>query len=123
MDVNITSTLTTHPVNAPSGGWLAHLLVVGEQRAELISYATTGPSREFSVLSLCALDLLTVSGYSPLDRFVGSSGDPWVLDHMQLSEGALFPVVVMLPVATARGGWIGERNASPRTTHEGACAC
>lgn len=79
MDLNIRSTLTMHPMD---GTLLAHLAVGSEGRANLISH---------------------VRRVSRLDRFVGWSDYPWVLNHIPLSEFKLFPDPAMPAMATTWG--------------------
>jgi sulfate adenylyltransferase len=103
MDVNGSSILTTYNLIAPYGGRLVDLSVGEEERVQLSSYATTLPSRQLSVRSLCDLELLAVGAFSPLDRFMGQADYNSVLDNMRLRDGTLFPIPITLPVADAEG--------------------
>ena len=114
MDLN-KSIRATNDLMEPYGGRLVNLLIDGEERAELIAYATRLPSRQLSTRSLCDLELLAVGAFSPLDRFMGHADYASVVDHMRLSNGTLFPIPVTLPVGNADGLALGEdlalRNA------------
>ena len=77
------------------------LVVPAQDLDELKAYASRLPSIQISERSLCDLQLLASSAFSPLDRFVGESDHQRILDEMRLSSGHLFPIPVTLPVSTA----------------------
>lgn len=82
----------------PYGGHLVDLLVADEEREELRAYANTLPSLQLADRSICDLELLTIGGFSPLDRFMGAADYQGVLDDMRLSNGYIFPIPITLPV-------------------------
>ncbi len=82
----------------PYGGRLVGLVAQGDCYEELSSYAKRLPSIRLSERSLCDLELLAVGAFSPLDRFMGLGDYQRVLDEMRLSNGALFPLPITLPV-------------------------
>jgi hypothetical protein len=91
MDLNISSSLTMHPMDVRP---LAHLAVGSEGRADVISH---------------------VRGVSRLDRFVGCSDYPWVLDYISLSELKRFPDPALPAVATTWGVSQGTHPQGQRT--------
>ena len=82
----------------PYCGALADLLVTGEERAELASYAATLPSIQISARSQCDLELLATGAFSPLARFLGRADYERVLAEMRLADGTLWPIPVTLSV-------------------------
>jgi len=82
----------------PYGGRLVDLLVPAEQLADLKAHANRLPSIQVSERSVCDLEVLTVGGFSPLDRFMGEADYRRVLDEMRLASGHAFPIPVTLPV-------------------------
>lgn len=83
----------------PFGGTLVDLLVPEETREEMKAYASTLPSLQISSRVACDLELLSIGGFSPLDRFMGRDDLLRVLDDMRLTSGQLFPLPVTLPVS------------------------
>lgn len=82
----------------PYGGELIDLLVIGEEREELLEKSSRLPSVQISQRSLCDLELLATGAFSPLDRFMGKADYERVLTEMRLTNGVLFPIPVTLPV-------------------------
>ncbi len=82
----------------PYGGALVDLLVKGEERRRLINEAARLPSIRISTRSLCDLELLATGAFSPLDRFMGQRDYERVLHEMRLTNGAIFPIPITLPI-------------------------
>ena len=83
----------------PYGGHLVDLLVRNPSDAvTLWELANTLPRLHLSPRSLCDLELLTVGGFSPLDRFMGEADYRRVLAESRLGNGTLFPIPITLPV-------------------------
>jgi sulfate adenylyltransferase len=83
----------------PCGGKLIDLIVSGDERAELKSYAGTLPSIQLSARAACDLELLATGGFSPLAGFMGAADHDRVVHEMRLASGHLMPIPVALPVA------------------------
>lgn len=83
---------------SPYGGHLVNLVVAVEARDDLKAYASRLPSVQLTERSICDLELLAVGAFSPLDRFMGQDDYQGALDAMRLTNGALFPIPVTLPV-------------------------
>ena len=82
----------------PYGDNLKNLVVVGDEREELLERSSRLPSVQISARSMCDLELLATGAYSPLDRFMGKDDYERVLTEMRLSDGTLFPIPITLPV-------------------------
>jgi sulfate adenylyltransferase len=115
MSVNYQQKENNWNLVTPYGGELVNLLAENEERARLISRASTLPSIQLSHRSLCDLEMMAVGAFSPLDRFMGKADYERVLEQMRLSDGTLFPIPITLPVAPAdhirAGQEIAVRNA------------
>lgn len=92
-----TSTTNTKII-APYGGTLVDLSVPTEQLLQFREKATHLPSVQLSDRSVCDLEMLTVGGLSPLDRFMGKREFEQVVHEMRLANGTLFPIPITLPV-------------------------
>jgi sulfate adenylyltransferase len=57
------------------------------------------PAIHLSDRSICDLELLATGAFHPLDRFMGADDYRRVLAEMRLTNGALFPIPITLPVA------------------------
>lgn len=88
---------------SPYGGELIDLLLGSEEQLEVESYAANLTRVQLTPRSICDLELLATGGFSPLKRFMGRSDYENVLGEMRLSEGALFPIPITLPVDAASG--------------------
>src|SRR2546421_9328411 len=88
---------------APYGGRLVDLQVAPVAAAALRAEAARLPSLQLSDRAVCDLELLASGGFSPLDRFMGQADHDRVVGEMRLAGGALFPIPVTLPVASAAG--------------------
>jgi len=95
----------------PYHGELVNLLVKGEERAELVERANRLPSVQLSHRSLCDLELLAVGGFSPLKGFMGKADYTRVLQEMRLTNDALFPIPITLPIIDPKCVRLGEEVA------------
>jgi sulfate adenylyltransferase len=82
----------------PYGGKLVDLVTKGEERDQLRNLANRYPSIQISDRSLHDLELLSVGGYSPLDRYMGKEDYQRVLTEMRLANGTLFPIPITLTI-------------------------
>ncbi|MCG8351747.1 MAG: adenylyltransferase, partial [Chloroflexales bacterium] len=89
---------TTTTLITPYNGSLADLLVQPDAREDVRSYANSLPSIQVSERVVCDLEMLAVGGFSPLDRFMNQADYQRVLAEMRLSNGAIFPIPITLPV-------------------------
>jgi len=92
----------------PYHGELVNLLVEGEERAELVERANKLPSVQLSHRSLCDLELLSIGGFSPLNRFMGKADYTRVLQEMRLANGTLFPIPITFPIVDPKTVRLGE---------------
>jgi sulfate adenylyltransferase len=114
---------TTSKLIEPYGGQLVSLVAQGDCYEELNSYAKGLPSIQLSERSVCDLELLAVGAFSPLDRFMGIGDYQRALDEMRLSNGALFPLPITLPVSEEALSNIGlDQNIALRNAHNEALA-
>jgi len=96
---------------SPYGGQLINLVVVGEERDELISRAKRLPAIQISTRSRHDLELMAIGAFSPLDRFMGRADYERVLTEMRLSDGTLFPLPITLTVNDHNMARVGEEVA------------
>ena len=83
---------------SPYAGELIDLMVIEEERQELLERSSRLPSVRISPRSLCDLELLATGAFSPLDRFMVKADYERVLTEMRLENGVLFPIPITLPV-------------------------
>ncbi len=95
----------------PYGGKLVDLLVPADELVHLKRYAGKLPSIQLSERSICDLELLATGAFSPLDRFMGEQDYQSVLDDMRLSNGAIFPIPIPLPVEPSPDIRLGQEIA------------
>ena len=95
----------------PYGGKLVNLMAPAEELDHLKRYAGKLPSIQLSERSLCDLELLATGAFSPLDRFMGQQDYQSVLDTMRLSNGAVFPIPITLPVEPGPDIRLGQEIA------------
>jgi sulfate adenylyltransferase len=100
---------------SPYGGKLVNLMAPGSSREALMEEANQYPTFQISDRNLCDLELLTVGGFSPLDRFMGQADYQRVLTEMRLANGTLFPIPITLTInkgdLPTRGEWITLRDS------------
>jgi sulfate adenylyltransferase len=90
--------LTTSTLISPYGDKLVDLTVSADAVNELKIQAGHLPSIQLSDRSVCDLELLATGAFSPLDRFMGQADYQRVLGEMRLSNGAIFPIPICLPI-------------------------
>jgi len=95
----------------PYGGKLVNLMAPIEELDHLKRYAGKLPSIQLSERTLCDLELLATGAFSPLDRFMGQQDYQSVLDTMRLSNGAVFPIPITLPVEPGPDIRLGQEIA------------
>ena len=95
----------------PYGGKLVDLMAPAEELEHLKRYAGKLPSIQLSERSICDLELLATGAFSPLDRFMGEDDFQRVLDDMRLSNGAVFPIPITLPVEPGPDIHLGQEIA------------
>ncbi len=93
---------------SPYGERLVDLLVPDSEREALRAYASHLPSLQISERSVCDLEMLAIGAFSPLDQFMGQADYTRVLSDMRLSNGAIFPIPVTLPVDPAPHIVVGQ---------------
>jgi len=96
---------------APYGGKLIDLMAPADEMTHLKTYAGKLPSIQLSERSICDLELLATGAFSPLDRFMGEKDYQRVLDEMRLSNGAIFPIPITLPVEPDSNIRLGQEIA------------
>ena len=88
----------SNSIIAPYGGKLVDLFAAQEALEERKAYASTLPSIQLSERTVCDLEVMSVGGFSPLDRFMGQADYQSVLDSMRLADGTLFPLPIALSI-------------------------
>jgi len=106
-----TKTVEKTKLIAPYGGNLVDLMAPVDELAHLKTYAGKLPSIQLSERSICDLELLATGAFSPLDRFMGEQDYQRVLDEMRLSNGAIFPIPITLPVEPGPDIRLGQEIA------------
>jgi sulfate adenylyltransferase len=101
----------TRELISPYHGKLINLVVDREQHDELAERANKLTSLRLSPRLLCDLELLSTGAFSPLDHFMGKADYTRVLEDMRLSNGALFPIPVNLPVRDTSSIRLGDEVA------------
>jgi len=96
---------------SPYGEKLVDLMAPASELDHLKSYAGKLPSVQISERTLCDLELLATGAFSPLDRFMGEQDYQRVLDEMRLSNGAVFPIPITLPVEPGPDIRLGQEIA------------
>lgn len=83
---------------SPYGDELKSLIDVPYNREELKHYAAGLPRLQLSLRNICDLEMISVGGFSPLDRFMGKADFESTLETMRLADGTLFPLPVTLSI-------------------------
>ncbi len=100
---------------SPYGGKLINLIATGAEREAMIDQATHFPDLQLSDRALHDLELLSLGGYSPLDRYMGKDDYQRVLTEMRLADGTLFPIPITLTIKKedlpTRSEWIALRDS------------
>ncbi len=101
----------TNPLITPYGGTLVDLVVPEAERADVLARAKELPSIRLSERARHDLDLLAVGAFSPLRTFLGRADHDRVLAEMRLSDGTLWPIPILLPVAEDDLAHVGREVA------------
>jgi sulfate adenylyltransferase len=96
---------------SPYGGKLVSLVASPEEAEQLREEIPGLSSVQLSSRATADLELLATGGFSPLDRFMGIEDYERVLDEMRLTNGAIFPIPVTLPVDEQQLPSVGQRLA------------
>ena len=96
---------------SPYGGELVNLMAPAGELAELKKYARRLPSVQLTERAVCDLELLATGAFSPLSRFIGQDDYQRILDELQLVDGHVFPIPIILPVTPGDGIRIGRDTA------------
>ena len=100
---------------SPYGGKLINLIISGTEREAIVEQANHYPDIQLSDRALHDLELLSLGGYSPLDRFMGKADYQRVLTEMRLADGTLFPIPITLTIKKedlpTRSEWIALRDS------------
>ncbi|WJW75310.1 bifunctional sulfate adenylyltransferase/adenylylsulfate kinase [Thiohalobacter sp. IOR34] len=84
----------------PHGGKLVDLRVAADEAERLKNASKDFPSLTLSQRQVCDLELLMNGGLSPLTGFMDQAGYEAVLEGMRLPDGTLWPVPIVLDVAS-----------------------
>jgi sulfate adenylyltransferase len=97
----------------PHGGELVDLLVSKSLAKRLKEQSAQWKSIDLTQRQLCDLELLMNGGFSPLNTFLNKKDYKNVLDNMQLEQGTLWPIPIVLDVdeKIAKSLIIGEKIA------------
>ena len=77
-------------------------LVLSEEKVEILKQASAHyPFITLTQRQICDLELLMNGAYSPLTGFMGQDDYDAVVDKMQLANGLLWPIPIILDVAAA----------------------
>jgi sulfate adenylyltransferase len=114
--INYGGTMSKANLISPYGGKLVNLVVTGDEREELLAYATKLSSIKITPRNLCDLELLATGGFSPLTTFMGKADYERVLHDMRLSDGTFWPIPITLTVDPKELPTVGDdivlRNAN-----------
>jgi sulfate adenylyltransferase len=97
----------------PHGGELVDPLVSKSLAKRLKEQSAQWKSIDLTQRQLCDLELLMNGGFSPLNTFLNKKDYENVLDNMQLEQGTLWPIPIVLDVdeKIAKSLIIGEKIA------------
>jgi sulfate adenylyltransferase len=95
----------------PHGGQLAARLVDETRLALLRSEAAGLPRLTLTPKQSCDLEMLAIGAFSPLQGFMGQADFASVCKGMQLANGTLWPIPILLCVDKASAPAIGSRVA------------
>jgi sulfate adenylyltransferase len=93
-------TLMDH-LNAPHGGVLVDPMVDAARARQIKDESRGWPSWDLTPRQLCDLELLLNGAFSPLRGFLGRADHESVCASMQLADGTLWPLPVLLDVDAA----------------------
>ena len=89
--------MTQHLIE-PHGGTLKNLMANKERAAELKRLSRDWPSWDLTPRQICDLELLLNGSFSPLEGFMTKGDYEGVCGKMQLGDGTLWPLPVVLDV-------------------------
>lgn len=102
---------TVSSANQPHGGTLVNRLASESRIEELKKEAASLPRIDLSAKQSCDLEMITVGAFSPLTGFMGEADFRSVCEKMRLSNGALWPIPILLSVAPDKAPQVGSRVA------------
>ncbi len=88
----------------PHGGTLANLLVSEEKQERIKTESRDLPSWDLTPRQLCDLELLVNGAFSPLRGFMGKADFDSVSEKMELADGTLWPLPILLDVSEELAG-------------------
>jgi len=83
---------------APHGGTLIDLLVDSDESTALKQASKDWPSWDLTPRQICDLELLLNGAFSPLTGFMGQADYDAVCANMQLADGTVWPIPIILDV-------------------------
>jgi len=89
--------MTQHLIE-PHGGTLKNLMANKERAAELKRLSRDWPSWDLTPRHICDLELLLNGSFSPLEGFMTKGDYEGVCGKMQLGDGTLWPLPIVLDV-------------------------
>lgn len=90
-----------HHLISPHGGTLVNLLVDAQRAEELKTTSKNWVSWDLSPRQMCDLELLLNGGFSPLPGFMGRKDHESVCSSMQIADGTIWPIPIVLDVDDA----------------------
>jgi sulfate adenylyltransferase len=94
----------------PHGGKLISRVVPPELRAERQAHAARLPHLPLTSRGASDLLLLATGGFSPLEGFMGYDAARSVVQDLRLTDGALWPIPILLQVSQAQADAIPPRS-------------
>lgn len=96
------------PLSPPHGGKLIDLRVPESSRAQELLEGRSIPSIELSSRQLCDLELLAIGAFSPLHGFLGQADFERVCRELQLADGTIWPIPIVLAVGDDIAEHVGK---------------
>lgn len=93
---------------APHGGKLVNRLVTDNEAQEIKDRAKHLPKITLEPQAVSDLEMLAIGGYSPLEGFMGSKDYRAVIEHKHLANGLVWPIPIVIGVASQTTGQIKE---------------
>ncbi len=100
-----------HGLIAPHGGTLVNRLADADRAPALKRLAPGLPRIVLSTKQSCDLEMIGVGAFSPLDGFMGSDDFARVCREMKLVRGDVWPIPILLSVASDEQPGIGAQVA------------
>ncbi len=95
----------------PHGGTLINRLADPKNAAALRDEAARLPRIDLSLKQSCDLELIACGGFSPLTGFMGSADFQRVCTQMQLEQGGVWSIPVLLSTSREKAPKSGDRAA------------